>query len=140
MIAMRKIFSAASIGLLSMMLMGCVGDPYGGGGYDGYYSGSTVVYSSGPRYDSRRYRNDRYYRDYYRRGDRYDRPSRRPDYQYSRPDNRPGTLPNTRPDNRPGARPDSRPDRPQIVRPTNNSRGANLIESDDFIPVKRGPR
>lgn len=126
MIAMRKIFSAASVGLLSIMLMGCVGDPYygGSGGYygggGGYYSGSGVIYSSGPRYDSRRYRNDRYYRDNYRRGERHGRPSRRPDYHNSRPGNR--------------------PNRPAHVRPTNNSRGAKLIQSDSFIPVKRGPR
>ena len=140
MVSIKKILSAASVGIVSIVLMGCVNDPYSGGGYDGYYGGSTVIYSSGPRYDSRRYRDDRYYRDYYRRGDRYDRPSRRPDYQYARPDNRPNTRPDYRPTNPPGVRPDSRPDRPQIVRPTNNSRGAKLIESDDFIPLKRGPR
>lgn len=135
MIAMRKIFSAASIGVLSLVLMGCVGDPYYGGNsgygqsYDGYYGGSAVVYRSGPRYDSRRYRNDRYYRDNnYRRGEHHERPSRRPDYQ------------NTRPDRRPDARPDSRPNRPPYVGPNNDDRNPNFIASDGFVPIKRGPR
>lgn len=135
MITIRKIFSAASIGLLSVVLMGCVGDPYYGGSggygqsYGGYYGGSAVVYRSGPRYDSRRYRNDRYYRDNnYRRGERHERPSRRPDYQ------------NTRPDRRPDARPDNRPARPQLVRPMNNDNKANWVRPDGFQPIKRGPR
>ncbi|MBC8719036.1 hypothetical protein [Ochrobactrum sp. Marseille-Q0166] len=99
MFTIKKFLSAASIGLLSITLMGCVGDPYSGGGYDGYYGGSTVVYSSGPRYDPRQYRRDRYYRDnyyrdnYHRRGEHNQGPSRRPDYQRPRPDNRLGTRP-----------------------------------------------
>jgi len=94
---MKKISSSVAVVLLSLGLAGCMGSPYNDGyrnyepSYGGYYGGSAVVYRSGPRYDSRYYRNDRYYRGPpSRRGDNYYRPSQRPN---NRPDERPVVRP-----------------------------------------------
>lgn len=97
MTGVKKIISTASFVLMSALLAGCMGSPYNDGyrnyepSYGGYYGGSAVVYSSGPRYNSRRYRDDRYYRSpNYRRDDNYRRPPQRPN-------ERPGGRPVVRP-------------------------------------------
>lgn len=82
-----KAFTSISvIALLSFALSGCVSESYSYDGYrnydpsyGGYYSGSDVIYRSGPRYNSRYYRDNRYYRnDSYRERAR-SRPERRPE-------------------------------------------------------------
>lgn len=93
----KRIISAVSFVFMAALLAGCMGSPYNDGyrnyepSYGGYYGGSTVVYRSGPRYNSRYYRDDRYYKGrHYRRGDNYNRPRQRPD-------DKPGERPVARP-------------------------------------------
>lgn len=103
MINFKAFTSMGVIALLSFSLSGCVSESYSYDGYRNYgpaygdfYSGPDIIYRSGPRYNSRYYRDDRYYRhrsyrdrSYRDRSDRErtrPRPEQRTDY--SRPANR----------------------------------------------------
>lgn len=96
MFKLKRIIPIASVVLLSFVVSGCVSDSYYGSGgyygpsYGGYYGGGAVVYNSGPKYHSRQYRDNKYYRNHKpRRDENHYRPAPKPNQPDGRPHNRP---------------------------------------------------
>lgn len=126
---LKTFFSAVSIILLSVFLSGCVSESYSYDGYRDYgpyysgrYSGSGIVYRTGPRMRPGDYRHDGRYDRRHRSGDprreaRHDRPERRPD----------STPPRARPNDR-----NRTDDRRRFVRPNADERR--------YIPNESGQR
>jgi hypothetical protein len=128
MVRFRSLLQLSTIVAAAALLTGCVSESYDydgyrnyGSGYDGYYSGSAVVYRSGPRYD----RYDRY-----NRYDRYDRYNRQRDPRRRDRDNdRPGRE----------GRPQVTPPRPQPEASSQSvRRGVVLREVDRIEPANPG--
>jgi len=132
MVGFRSLLQLSTIVVAATLLTGCVSESYDydgyrnyGSGYDGYYSGSAVVYRSGPRYD----RYDRY--DRYNRYDRYDR------YNRPRDPRRPDRANNDRPGRE--GRPQVTPPRPQPEASYQSvRRGVVLREADRIEPANPG--
>ncbi|MBX3597497.1 MAG: hypothetical protein KF874_08000 [Rhizobiaceae bacterium] len=127
----KSLTRAAILALAALGIAGCVGDPYYGGGYGGYYEGSGGYYDGYRNYDRYPRYRDRYYRDRYydyregqrigRRGDRDYRP--RPPAEGRKP-----VKPNP-PRIQPGKAPSGyvyreshaqRPGQPPVLYPTEN--------------------